>query len=277
MNGLSVFYSHIRQMAKQLDISNEMALKKAVEMGYTHLECNLGEIAPESESLKLLRDSGLQIASVYYNFDFSHESLEQSIGAIDKYLETIALANATKCMPMPGVIKEGEDLNEAMKVMCDRVAIMTEKAKQYGITVTIEDYYNNLAPYSTSKQIEYFLDNIHELMCTIDTGNFAFLGEDNLEIYDRLKDRIVHAHLKDFNYDPRFKNDSDNNFTIDFAGKKAYPCEVGMGSYGVEKLVEKMVSDGYNGIFTVEVFGAADMYGAVERSAENLKKILGNK
>ena len=51
-----------------------------------------------------------------------------------------------------------------------------------------------------------------------------------------------------------------------------YPCETGGGYVGVEKLVKRMLADGYTGDFSVEHFGAADQAEYMRRSAENVKR-----
>ena len=53
-----------------------------------------------------------------------------------------------------------------------------------------------------------------------------------------------------------------------------YPCEVGNGYIGIEGLVKKLLNDDYNGSLSIEHFGANDQLLYMQKSAENVLRMI---
>ena len=149
---------------------------------------------------------------------------------------------------------------------------MCELAAEYGITVTLEDFDDSASPCCDTQGLERLMRSVPGLGFTFDTGNFAFVLEDPAEAYERLKPYVAHAHLKDRSREASRRSADGSNSKPDLSGAEMYPCETGGGYVGVEKLVKRMLADGYTGDFSVEHFGAVDQAEYMRRSAENVKR-----
>ena len=90
-----------------------------------------------------------------------------------------------------------------------------------------------------------------------DTGNYLYCGEDVLPALEHFRDRIGHVHLKD----RRAKSD-------------AASVPVGAGIVPVEEVVAKLLESGYDGWFTVEQYGSAQMLEDAAVSIRNVRAAL---
>ncbi len=127
-----------------------------------------------------------------------------------------------KLLLVPGFLPEdaGDEVRDAAVA---RVAAFADKAAAEGFPVLVEDF-----------------DNPRSLC--YDTGNYLYCGEDVLPALEHFRDRIGHVHLKD----RRAKSD-------------AASVPVGAGIVPVKEGVDKLLESGYDGWFTVEQYGSAQM------------------
>ena len=271
MNNINIFLEHIYEACAQRGIGLEQMLTEAHEMGYTGLECDLWRLS--DKSIKEVFDRcGMRVASVYSRFDFAHDSAEASIEKITFCLETAAYFGADKVLAIPGFVNDGEDRGDVCGRICEGLSVMCKRARDLGITVTLEDFDDISAPYSTAAGLEYFMRNVDGLKYTFDTGNFAYSLENAEKAYDILRPWIVHAHLKDRSRDFARVSHDGGNAKADLGGEMMYPCETGGGYIGVEALVKRMLWDGYTGDFSVEHFGAVDQTAYMKSSIDNIKR-----
>lgn len=270
MNNINIFLEHIYEACVQREIPLEQMLCEAREMGYTGLECDLQRLSADVNPV--FERCGLRTASVYAHFDFAHENADISREKIKSCLETAALFGADKVLAIPGFVYSGEEYDKLCGRICEGLSVMCGLARECGITVTLEDFDDTSAPYSTAAGLEYFMRSVEGLKYTFDTGNFAYLLEGADKAYDILKPWIVHAHLKDRSRDASRASCDGGNAKADLGGEMMYPCETGGGYIGVEALVKRMLSDGYNGDFSVEHFGAVNQTAYMKASIENINK-----
>ena len=271
MNHINIFLEHIYEACAQRGIGLEQMLNEAHEMGYIGLECDLWRLS--DKSIKEVFDRcGMRVASVYSRFDFAHDSAEASIEKITFCLETAAYFGADKVLAIPGFINDGEDRGDVCGRICEGLSVMCKRASDLGITVTLEDFDDISAPYSTAAGLEYFMRNVDGLKYTFDTGNFAYSLENAERAYDILRPWIVHAHLKDRSRDAARASHDGGNAKADLGGEMMYPCETGGGYIGVEALVKRMLRDSYTGDFSVEHFGAVDQTAYMKLSIDNIKR-----
>lgn len=274
MNGINIFYEHIFEACEQRSISVEKALLAAKSFGIDGLECDCWRLE-DRNTMSLFESCGMKVSSVYMCFDFPHEEENISEKKYCGLLETAAYFGADKVLAVPGFAHKGEDAARISEKISRTLGKMCRRAGEYNITVTVEDFDDCAAPYSTIKGLEFFLENTEGLKFTFDTGNFAYSLESAEKAYGRLKPYIAHVHLKDRSYDLSRGNPDGTNAKADLSGKLMYPCEVGEGHIGIEGLVKKLISDGYSGSFSIEHFGACDQLEYMKRSAENIRKYLG--
>lgn len=116
----------------------------------------------------------------------------------------------------------------------------------------------------------WFAERIPQLMITFDTGNFMYSGQSELDAFGLLKDRIVHVHCKDRSLIE--KPHCEMKMTVD--GKAMYPAPVGSGCIKMKEIIASLEARGYDGIYTIEHFGAEDQLMYIKRSAEFLDGVI---
>ncbi|MBP0957744.1 MAG: sugar phosphate isomerase/epimerase [Oscillospiraceae bacterium] len=271
---LNIFLEHIYEGAEQQSITPEIMLTYAKEAGYDGLECDLWRLSEKSETKKLFDSTGLTVSSVYNMYDLGHEDISLSKEKIHSHLETAAYFGAKTVLAVAGFIAPEDNFDAIRGKMAETLCYMCEAAKQYGITVTLEDFDDNAAPYSTSDGLLWFMENVKGLSFTFDTGNFAYSLENAEDAYIKLRKYISHVHLKDRSRDRSRANTENTNGKPDLSGRVMYPCEAGNGYIGIEGLVKKLLNDDYKGSLSIEHFGANDQLMYMKKSAENVLRMI---
>jgi sugar phosphate isomerase/epimerase len=138
-------------------------------------------------------------------------------------------------------------------------------AQTHGVTLTVEPFGipNSLTSYIS--QIEWLLERIPELRCTFDYGNFYLNRQDISLAYDKLAQKSVHVHCKDYLTSPAVEDQDYSHAKI------AVP--VGEGNAPTERVVRRLLANGYNGYFTVEHLGCPRTANVLEKSAKFLRSI----
>lgn len=274
VNEISVFCEHIYEAAEQHSLTLRDVLAKAHSFGITALECDIGRFSSKHEAaaLKSLFDScGMRVSSVYGFFDFAYDDSLISNRKIRFMLETTALLGADKVLCVPGFFRENSDREFVRSRICDMLTVMCEKAAEYGITVTLEDFDDMLSPCRTSEQLLFFLEQCPLLRLTFDTGNFMFSSENALLLYDRLSPYIVHIHCKDRAFTPP---DPCGECKLAADGTKMYPAPSCTGDIPLTGILKKAFTSSYNGTLAIEHFGAPDQLEYMKVSARMLKSCL---
>ncbi len=273
-NKLSVFYEHIFEASEQSGSTVGKMLEHAVNCGIDGLECDLWRLEDKANVKSLFDNAGVKVSSIYNFFDFPHEDKNACESKYRNLLETAAYFGADKVLCVPGFVNDNEQMSECRKIVAERLNEMCLSAKEYGVTVTLEDFDDVKSPCCTTDGLLYFMQNVNGLKYTFDTGNFSYCLENADEAYSVLKDYVVHVHLKDRSYNPANANSDNTNGKADLSGKIMYPSIVCNGVIGIDKLVEKLISDGYSGRFAIEHFGAVNQAEYMKQSAENIRSVF---
>lgn len=125
----------------------------------------------------------------------------EAVEVIYKSLEFCREIGCKNAMIVPCEVSDidgPEDLPRARERMIEGLKLAVNEAKKYGVRVSIENFSTPKLPFSLVKDIRYILDSVGGLYFTFDTGNFVCVGEDGVNAYNTLKDRIVLIHLKEF-------------------------------------------------------------------------------
>lgn len=270
MYRLNIFLEHIYEACGQRNIPVGEMLREAHNMGYTGLECDINRLSDRAQMKELFDDCEMNAASVYAFFDFPHDEPGVSLEKMLTLLETAAYFGAEKVLAVPGFYQPGDDIDKAYRRSSGQLEIMCRRAAEYGIAVTVEDFDDANSPCCGTEGLLRLLKGTEGLRFTFDTGNFAYANEDTEQSYELLKPYISHVHLKDRSYDSA--RAAGENAKADLAGRFMYPCEAGEGCCNIERLVKRLITDGYRGDFSVEHFGAADQYEYMRKSAENVRR-----
>ena len=257
---LSVFYDHILNAAQQRGISVPEALDAVRSMGYSMVELDFDAL--NDEIFSLIQSVGLGISSIYCFFRFDSERQTDRIRAL---IDTALGFGVKRIMPIPGFFhgKTGAERDEELRKMLDGMKTLTELAHDAGLAVTIEDFDSANSPIRDSKGMNVFLNHLPHLHATFDTGNFRFAGEEELSAFENLKKRIAHVHLKDRSLSTEF----GSHALTAMDGTIMHPCPVGSGFIPMERIFAALHEIGYDGVLSVEHFGADDQLACMQQSA----------
>ena len=265
---LSVFYHHICEAAQQSGKTVSEVIDIAKSLGINYLEFDIADLKND-ETAVFLYDSGMKISSVYGFYDFANSD---DLGGAFYHCDRAAELGSEKIMLIPGFYSANDKsvMESERKKMLSAMKRVCEYAHEKGLTPTIEDFDDFLSPISTSERMLDFVNEIPYLKVTFDTGNFMYSAESENYAFERLRPYIVHVHCKDRSMTP----DERCEMKCAVDGTEMYACPTGDGCAAVAHIVKELVKDGYDGIFTIEHFGAYDQLMFMKKSAENLRGML---
>lgn len=105
-------------------------------------------------------------------------------------------------MLIPGRAESEEDLPRAAERIAQGLQDAVTYGGERGVTVTIEDFPNPLAPYASIEQVRYLLNHAPGLKITYDCGNWVVGGDDPVDALNTFAADIVNAHIKEWEPDP---------------------------------------------------------------------------
>lgn len=267
---IATFYDHILEVSRQEGCSVPEALAEARQLGITAVELSYANTEGHAaETAAQLAAAGMGVTAMPSFFNFGTDTNVEAQAA-----EVIAAAGtvgAKTLLVIPGFIPEGGSREDCTLRMIECTKRLGELADKAGLSMTMEDFDNEAAPFSTSRELLRFIEAVPGLTACFDTGNFYFAGEDALEAYDRLRGRIGHVHCKDRSDSTAFG--CEQRLTMD--GRPMHPSPVGSGLIPMEELLKRLRSGGYSGAYTIEHYGAEPMLDCLRRSAEWLRPRLG--
>lgn len=257
---LATFYDHVKDVAHQERIGLTEALQRVKALGIDYVEVMQNNvIGREDEIGHELSFCELGISSIPAYFDFGPGADVKSQAL--PTLEAARYLGAKKMMVIPKERRSPEAIARCVNELA-------ELSAGYGVSLVMEEYDDTSFPICRTEDVLYYLDACPALSCCFDTGNFRFMGEDELDAYEQLKGRIAHVHLKDRAFTPQWG--SYGTTAVD--GQNLYPAPVGSGEIQIKELLSRLGKDGYDGLYTIEHFGVQDMYGALRQSVEWLQK-----
>ncbi len=273
MARLATFYDHINDISRQEGIPVLEALQRAKAMGIELVEISQNSVIGREDELgQELSFAGLEISTIPAYFDFGRDrDVEKQSTPV---LEAARFLGASKVLVIPGFWDPSdseEEKKRQLREMQEGVLRLSDLAEKYGVSLVMEEYDSETAPFSTAEGVRGFLDICPRLSCAFDSGNFRFAAQDELKAYELLKDRIGHVHLKDRAYEQR--NEEDPKMAVD--GVALYPAPVGFGDLKIEELISRLKQDGYDGVYTIEHYGSRRMLSYLEQSAAWVKARVG--
>lgn len=265
---LSVFFDHVLQAKEQTGKPVEELLKGVRAAGIRAVEINLTYLCEHEEVLELLVQNDLGISCIYEFYDMGrcdetekarrHVEMAVKVGAkrilvVPGFLSHEASEEMQKCMPSAEKIGAFFERNDEIKRMAEGLSYVAKLGKEKGIAVTVEDFDDRNSPLAGMHGISWFLEQVPELMYTLDTGNFLFYGETVLEAFELLKDRVVHVHCKD--------RSPENHASV----------QTGSGYIPFGDVLEKLKLHKYDGYLAIEHFDVEGQEECMEGSAEFLR------
>ena len=271
MNSISIFYEHIAEAAAQSSLPLEEVCRRVKDFGYDLVEMDFKRLqANEEDILSLLRQNALRVNCIYNFFDFGvgENYLASDRAAAEAVIAQCVRADCDKLLVVAGFLT-GAETERGSQAYGARRARMAESVKQLvdlaaekGITVLMEDFDGCAAPFSTSAELLWFMENVPGLRCGFDTGNFLYSEEDALAVLPKLLPYVSGVHCKDRSLQ---KNDGEPKETV--GGRKMYPVAVGDGDLPMTEIMNAVLQVGYTGVFTAEHFDTKHQLRDMERSA----------
>ena len=244
---LAIFSSHVEQIARQENLSLAAAAQKVKALGYSGVS-EMEGLSPASADT--LRKAGLATACVIGFTNFERHYDERQCANL------IARARAADCrqiMLVPGFYPDTTNHAETLRTIVARTNRFAAEASRHGIETIIEDFDNETSPTCGIGRLTEFLSAAPSVGFTYDTGNFSGTGgkpTDGMALLGRLR----HLHLKD-------RPAADSAKTV----------AVGAGIVPMSQIITAVRDVGYDGWFTVELFGVTNMLRCAEASAAFLK------
>lgn len=251
---LTVFYDHMKQAVIQTGKPFEEIARALVKAGISGVEMDYGELEKRPRRLcTQLKKAGLPVNCVYVFFDWGNPR-----SGLDyrRVVRLLSRCRVTRLLVIPGFVNEGQSREECRQRMARTLAECCQYAFRYGISVGMEDFDDERATFARTEELLWYLEQVPGLICTFDTGNFLYSGEDALAAWERLKNRVGYVHCKDRSF--AVKEKEEPKCTI--SGRAMYSAPVGGGVIPMEELIRRIRESGYDGTFAIEHFGSQSMY-----------------
>ena len=264
----SIFLDHLLTAAEQENIPFEDVLSKTKALGYVGVEVPFDYL--ESDTLNKVLAADFKVASVVRYMHFEKLPLQSDINS---FFQKVTAVDCKTVMIVPE-FSEGIEQNEDFKSMFEGLNLICDIAKEYGITVTMEDYDNIDIPCGGIENLSKFFENVPDLSHAFDTGNYAYFDDDVLTALSLFGDKITHVHVKDRADTCLTVGDEPN---VSVSGKKLYPAPVGEGNIPLKSIMEQLKRLGYSGYLSAEHFGAKNQMDYIQRSAKGLDMLINKK
>ena len=268
---LSVFFDHVLQAGEQTGKTVEELLAIVRAAGIEAVEINLDYLCEHPEVWNALKTADLGVSCIYEFYDMGRCDETEKVR---RHVETAEKVGAKRILIVPGFLS-GEDSkemqaampvqeniigffesNSEIKCMAEGLSFAAKYGAEKGVTVTVEDFDGLDSPLAGMYGIHWFLQQVPELMYTLDTGNFLFCGEKVLDAFELLKERIAHVHCKD--------RQPETSASV----------QTGTGYIPFEEVLEKLKEQNYDGFLAIEHFDVDGQEECMRGSAEFLKEIV---
>lgn len=268
---LSVFFDHVLQAREQTGKTIEELLTGVRAAGIEAVEINLDYLCEHPEVWDALKEADLGVSCIYEFYDMGR-SVESEKAC--RHVETAVKAGANRILVVPGFLSGEASLqmqkampvqenivgfferNDEIKRMAEGLSFAAKYGAEKGVTVTVEDFDGLDSPLAGMYGIHWFLQQVPELMYTLDTGNFLFYKEDVLDAYELLKDRIAHVHCKD--------RQPKTNVSV----------QTGTGYVPFKEIIGRLKAQNYDDFLAIEHFDVAGQEECIRGSAEFLKEMV---
>ena len=248
-NRISLFYANAREAAEKSGRTLYDVLCDAKAAGITALDYDHDDIkngVPEAAA-----KAGLDVNSIYaFLEDCGEETERQARELIEK-----AAAYGAVVMFVTPFYEQPPESASADDAFLRDIAALLERLSVYGtkkgVPVCVENFDSPLSPTERKAGLVRLFSLAPHLRFNPDTGNSVTCGEDIRELCALFRERVVNVHCKD-----RIYGDG-----------RRETCAVGSGCMPIAEIKKDLTESGYRGGFSIEVFGAEDVYEAIIASA----------
>ncbi|MEG1775415.1 MAG: sugar phosphate isomerase/epimerase [Clostridia bacterium] len=268
---IGIFYDHLLDAARQEQLEMSEIAARAALSGIRYADVNSGDLCAHPQELRaMLQGADMEIGAVIGRFDFAHGHGMEEARALVRLARNEKIA---QLLVIPGFLAPGDERQQVMEEICRHLRPLVDEARQWNVSVTLEDYDSTDAPYATWEELVYLMRETPGLGCTFDTGNFLYSGEDALTALEQLLRYVQRVHCKDRALSGRAGDEG----TETPAGSRLYSAPVGGGVIPVRAALEKLTANGYHGDLTIEHYGSPCMLADMTASAAYLRGLAQEK
>ena len=291
---LTTFLTHLIKATEQTGLTIEQVIEKVqswdihwldvedyvlhdpdarpFEAGHTRFLAGFLRYRPQdTQALYRALDCGMKINSMVSLHDFLHNPSEE---AAVQVVKDAAEVDAKTIMVVPGYAFDGDDMQKLMETSLKPMKLICDLAGEKGIRVGVESYDHFRNPTSTEEGMDFYLENIPELTCIFDTGNFYYRGLDIYRLFRKYRPRIdTMMHCKDRGDRPR-----DGLTEVPFAradNTLMWPAAAGEGVVPLKEILTDLASENFSGRLAIENYNSEDFLNDIERSARYIKSFFG--
>lgn len=190
-------------------------------------------------------------------------------------MKKAALLQAKLFMIVPtGYNRCKKDKNRWFEIMAECFSFCVQESVKFNLTVCFETTPHADSGLCGAEECLAILKAVAGLGLVFDTANMLPCGEDPLEYYSLLKDYIIYVHLKDVEILEKGHGGKmfvGREYIKD--GRRMQSCVYGRGITPLKEIYERMIADGYKGIFALEYCRPNGIAG-YKKHDEHLKKFL---
>ncbi|MFC4557971.1 sugar phosphate isomerase/epimerase family protein [Virgibacillus kekensis] len=228
------------------------------------------ELAQVTDALK---KNNLKVSAYDVTNNFVKESSDDRAKEVKKIKDAIQVAkqlNTNIIRVFCGDLHDDLTYADGQGWIVDGLKQCAETAEKEQVYLAIENHGLLAGKSEQVEEIIYKVDSQY-VKSTFDTGNFLLVHEEPQHAFDRLKDKIVHVHFKDF----REKDPSETIKGFRSAqGVELIGTVPGDGQVNLSYIVQGLKESDYQGWLSIEYEGKDDAKVANEEAVNRLRNLL---
>lgn len=269
--------------------THKQLICKAKEMGFDCIEFS-GFKVPEgraaSEVAAELREESERVGLPVASYTISGNLLSGCNGNLQEEIDRLcAEVDIAKILGAPSMRHDaawGEfphdwigprTFEAALPRMADGCRAVTQYAASKGIRTMVE---NHGFFCQESQRVERLYNAVAHpnFGLLLDLGNFLCANENPSDAVGRLKNFAFHCHAKDFYMKSGKEIAPGRGWWCNRGGDWLRGTVIGYGVVPVAQCVRTLVTNGYDGVFSVEFEGGEDVLEGIEIGRENLLRFI---
>lgn len=264
---LSTFFHHILQPVRRGTMTPQECAEFCLSLGITGIDVMpCAPVREPEDILQIFLQSGMCLCSMPAHWDILHGA---DPGTADTVLKTAERLGVRNVLIIPGFFEDGDDRSEVVARSLEPFAAFCRRAASMGITPAMESFDHVASPLLHTEGLLYYLSQIPELTCTFDMGNAYYSGEDVTDAFRRLRPYIKEQiHCKD-----RLPPSPDAAWEQG-SPRPTPDTAVGDGVVPIASILHELTADGFDGVISLEHYGAEDQAASLTRSAAYVRNVL---
>lgn len=225
------------------------------------------------QPLSLLQDAGIRVRAYDMATDFVHLDLasrQQQVKLAYSAIEEAERIGASIVRLLPGHLKERVSYDDALQMVIESVSSVARYAHNAGITVVLEPHEDVV---NSAETLRYVVEQVNSAAfgANADLCTFLLVGRDPVRECAAVADLCRLVHLNDIR---RVSKKRPVYQYRSVTGGRYVGIAVGDGEIDLRGCIQALVSGGFSGPFSLECLCMEQAKQGVQKSLENIRKIL---